>query len=320
MRSSLGLLALLLASSPAFAAEKPAFGPKDYGILLLGQGGGSDWNSLVSKLQKDLKEVPLEAVDGMVAPRPLQAAVDRLLAKGVRKIVAVPLYLFTRCDDIEQLQYLLGIRKLPSEPFMKRWGMRDALVPRVKAKKLPVVLGHGLDDDPLCAKALLARAKDLSKKPKDESVFLVGQGTGEDAADDARLHLLESFAADVEKKGRFRSARALLLRPATPEDPELERTTLKTLRDSIQAASVRGHVIVLPYLLERDGSERLIKKRLDNLFYRWNGAALLPNLLMVQWVRDQARELSMLPDQTTFKDDGLRLPPDAPKLKRPSTP
>jgi hypothetical protein len=28
----------------------------------------------------------------------------------------------------------------------------------------------------------------------------------------------------------------------------------------------------------------------------------------------------MLPDQTTFKDDGLRLPPDAPKLKRPSTP
>ncbi|MFA5140886.1 MAG: CbiX/SirB N-terminal domain-containing protein [Elusimicrobiota bacterium] len=320
MRPSLVSLALLLAAAPAFSADDLVWGSKSYGLVLLGQNGGKDWNDLVAKLRKDLKEqVPLEAVNGMVGPKSLQTAVDRLLAKNVRKIVVVPLFLFTQSDDIEQLQYLLGMRKLPSESFMIRWGMRAELVKRVKAKKVPVVLGHGLDDDPVCAKALLARAKTLSKKPKDESVFLVGQGLGPDGTDDARLHILESFAAEVEKKGGFYSVRALLLRPATPEDPELEQRTLKELRGAIQAGSVRGHVIVLPYLLERDGSERLLKKKLDNLFYRWDGIAMLPNLLMVQWVRDHARELSTLPDQVRFKDDGQPLPPDEIKLKAPAS-
>lgn len=319
MRSSPALLALLLAAVPCFSAQDTAFGSKTYGIVLLGQGGSRDWDDLVAKVRKDLKDrVPLEAIDGMVGPRSLQTAVDRLISKNVRKIVVVPLFLFTRSDDVEQLEYLLGIRKLPSESFMTRWGMRAELVKRVKAKKIPVVLGRGLDDDPVCSKSLLARAQKLSQEPKDEAVFIVGQGLGVDEADDARLRVLEAFAADVEKKGRFHSVRSLLLRPSTPEQPKLEAETLKTLRDAIQARSVRGHVIVLPYQLENDGSERLLKKKLDNLFYRWDGTPILPSLLVVEWVRSQAQELSKLPDQVKFKDDGLRLPPPETKQKTPA--
>lgn len=302
------LLSFLGAGLTPAQALSAAWGKKPYGVLLAGSGGGVEWNSLVGQLRKGLgKQRPLETVTGSYGTREVQHAIDRLQAQRVSKIVVVPLYLYPHGADVEQLRYLLGIRELPSEEFLEGWGMKSRVVKRAKAK-VPIVMADELAEEGFIAEIFLQHAQKLSLKPKKEVVVLIGQGRAADDENTAREELLTSISGKMLVRSRFRSVQAALLRPPTKEKPKQAEESERAMRKLIRDNSVRSRVIVVPYLMARDGSGRALRKKLNNQFYRWSGGALLPDRRVAAWVLKSAKRAAQRTDMVKFKDAGKGLP------------
>ena len=95
--------------SAAVAAEAQT--PGQAGVLLLAHGGAAQWNERVNAVAKRVDESqPTEVAFGMASRASIQAAVDRLTARGVTSIVAVPLFVSSYSSVITSTEYLLGLR------------------------------------------------------------------------------------------------------------------------------------------------------------------------------------------------------------------
>jgi len=98
------LLMLAIALTPVVASAET-------GILLLAHGGSAEWNGRVLDLTRQVNQKqPIEVAFGMATRRNLQAAVDRLVARGVSDIVAVPLFISSWSSVVTSTEYLLGLR------------------------------------------------------------------------------------------------------------------------------------------------------------------------------------------------------------------
>src|SRR5919106_5983834 len=83
----------------------------DPGILLLAHGGRAEWNARVIELAAQVDRTrPTEVAFGMATRANIQAAIDRLVARGVTEIVAVPLFVSSWSSIITSTEYLLGLR------------------------------------------------------------------------------------------------------------------------------------------------------------------------------------------------------------------
>ena len=81
------------------------------GVLLLAHGGAAQWNERVNAVAKTVDESqPTEVAFGMASRASIQAAVDKLTARGVTSIVAVPLFVSSHSSVITSTEYLLGLR------------------------------------------------------------------------------------------------------------------------------------------------------------------------------------------------------------------
>jgi len=102
--------AILLCLANAIAAKAQTTAHP--GILLLAHGGRvQTWNEEVRHVadQVDLK-IPTEIAFGMATKSSIQAGIDRLTARGVTEIIAVPLFVSSHSSVIDSTAYLLGLR------------------------------------------------------------------------------------------------------------------------------------------------------------------------------------------------------------------
>lgn len=294
---------------PANAAPSP-WGEKPFGVLLVTAVGGRDWNKTVNDARKSLGKLkPVESVSGVFGTREIQRALKRLEAQKVKKIVVVPLSLTSESKEIEQLEYLLGIRELPSKKFLSAWRMKGRIIKRAKAK-VPIVMSGSLDDHPLVVGILSSRAGEMSIKPEKEAVVLVGFGSAYDEENTLKERLLEKLAKAIQVEGKYKIAKPVLMRPSTKEKPRLAADSEKRLRNLIRLHSVTTRVIVVPHLLIADGRERYLRKNLDRMFHRFKGKALLPDDRIAQWITMTAEKTSSREDMVKFKDKGKKLPPE----------
>ena len=297
------VLILFLVAVPLRAAPAP------YGILLLAHGGDASWNGEIEKLRVQVNaKVPAETALGMADPRSLQAAVDRLEKRGVARIVAVPLFVQSRSEVLDQMRYALGLTDKPSEalraglermaaahaghaaggvnPHAASMGHAHAFsLERVKARA-PLVLTPALDDHPLGARILTERAKALSKKPARETVVLVAHGPSDDAALPAWEAALANLAAAVKEGGQYKGAVSVMLRDDSP--PPVRAAAVVKLRQIVAGGAAKGRVLVVPVLIARGGIEKKIVKDLDGLDYAWDGKTLMPHAGFDAWVLDRA--------------------------------
>jgi sirohydrochlorin ferrochelatase len=80
------------------------------GILLMAHGGKPDWNRTVLAVAAETnKTMPTEVAFGMADRESLQEGIDKLVARGVTQIVAVPLFVSSHSIVIDSTKYLLGI-------------------------------------------------------------------------------------------------------------------------------------------------------------------------------------------------------------------
>jgi len=318
-------LLLLLAPQASFAeAATPA-----YGVLLLAHGGDPRWNSEVTALRGQIDaKVPTEVTFGMAfgqaQVREIQDGVNRLERRGVKKIVAVPLFVSSDSEVMDQVRFVFGIEKAPSKTLsdrMKAMGGHDHGYghsigekpedsgfnsyfnaddsKRVKTK-VPLVLTPALDDHPLVTEILLEHAKGLSQEPKKETVILVGHGPVEDDKNRSWLEMMSRLGGTVQKKGGFKAVRAATLRDDA--GAEVRDAAAKELRSMVQAAANGGgRAIVVPDLIAQGGIEPHIVRALEGLHYAWDGKTLMPHKSITEWALQRAEAGAKKDDMRKFK-------------------
>lgn len=270
------------------------------GVLLLAHGGDPSWNKEIEKLRSRVDaKIPAEASLGMADVASLQAAVTRLERRGATRIVAVPLFVQSRSEVLDQTRYALGLAKEPSATLKAAYeGMAKAHAGhaghgghamtfseervRTSAK---LAMSPALDDDALVSSILLERAKGLSKKASEETVILVAHGPYDDSAVAAWQGALDRLAARVKDGGKFKDASAALLRDDNP--PPVRAAAVAALRAKVEAAG--GRALVVPVLIARGGIEDKIGRDLSGLTYAWDGKTLMPHDGFDAWVRRRAK-------------------------------
>jgi sirohydrochlorin ferrochelatase len=315
------LLALTaaLVAAPARAADFVSPDVAPYGILLLAHGGEKGWDAEIERLRERVNAtVPTEAALGMADPAALQAGIDKLAARGVKRVIAVPLFIHSRSEVLDQTSYVLGLSDKPSEVLRQgaermmaahRAAMKSSgggadpmaamhhhmfSLDRVKTS-LPIAMTPALDDSGLVSDILLERAKALSRDAKVETVVFVAHGPVDDAAVPAWNEALAKHSAFVKREGGFRSVSFALLRDDAA--PAVRAASVKALRRLVAAGGKGGRSLVVPVLIARGGIEGKLAKDLAGLAYAWDGMTLMPHDGFEGWVllRASAAAAKMTP-------------------------
>lgn len=303
-------LGVLLFASAAWAGKG-----QPYGILLLAHGGTPAWNDEIMRIGKALgAQAPTEVALGMADADELQKAVSSLEAKHVRKIVAVPLFINSASEVMDQTRYVLGLREKPSEVLknaLERMAREHAGHPGMMAHHMsfsttrvsamvPIVLTAALDDAPEVSEVLFDRAKALSKEPEHETVILVGHGPVDDAANADWLKTMAALARAVQKKGGFSDAKIATIRDDSA--PEVKAKAAQGLRNIVTTAAAEGgRAIVIPYVIARGGIEDHIVAALQGLEYVWDGEALCPHPAISRWALEVAAQGAKMDNMRRFK-------------------
>jgi sirohydrochlorin ferrochelatase len=273
------------------------------GILLLAHGGKQNWNAAVDNLAKQVdRTVPVEVAFGMAVKRNLQGAIDRLAARGIREIVAVPLFVSSHSSVITSTQYLLGLREAaPPELAIYARMSHDHGAPRdgrnvhhdhhgeaamdattpVKSP-VPIRWTGALDSHPVVADILLARTLSISQAPDREVVIVVAHGPVADEENAKWLAEMRTITDRMRKASKFKRIEYLTVRDDAPE-PVRSQATAELRRAVERAGAEESRVLIIPLLLSYGGIEEGIKKRLEGLKYTMSAQALLPDDRLIEW-------------------------------------
>ena len=289
-----------------FAARTSSADP---GILLLAHGGSAEWNGRVTELAAKVNAArPTEVAFGMATRANIQGAVDRLVARGVTEIVAVPLFVSSWSTVITSTEYLLGLRpeapaaladfaKMNHTPsgasgaaatgHQEHATAADATTP--VTSRVPVRMTPALNDHPIVADILASRARAISRNPAQEALIVVAHGPTEENDNRRWLADMESLVKRINQMETFTSLEYLTLRDDAPK-PARDAATAQ-LRSIVQRELASGRrVLVVPLLISFGGIERGLRERLDGLTYTMADAALMPDDRLATWVLAMAEQ------------------------------
>jgi sirohydrochlorin ferrochelatase len=271
------------------------------GVLLLAHGGQPQWNERVVDVVRRVDEqMPAEVAFGMATRASIQGAIDKLTARGVTEIVAVPLFVSSHSSVITSTEYLLGLRANAPADLAKFAKMShasgaaddphaahappavDAASPvktRAKIRMTPAFNRHAIIG------AIAAdRAKSISANPSSEAVILVAHGPVPDDDNRKWLEDMAVLAEHVRAAAPFASVEFMTVRDDA--GPEIRDAATKALRETVQRQTALGRrVLVVPHLMSFGGIEQGLRKRLDGLDYVMTAQGLIPDGRVVDWVR-----------------------------------
>ena len=294
--STIRILVLLLAAM--FAARPVSADP---GILLLAHGGSAEWNARVTELATKVDQTrPTEVAFGMATRATIQSAIEKLAARGVTEIIAVPLFVSSWSTVITSTEYLLGLRaEAPAAlaafakmnhapaaagaaPGHEGHSMANDATTPVKSP-VPIRMTAALNEHPIVADVLATRARAISRNPAQETLIIVAHGPNEDEDDRRWLADMRSLAARVGESEKFASIEYLTLRDDAPK-PVRDAAT-EQLRAIVHRELGAGRrVLVVPLLISFGGIERGLRERLDGLNYTMAEAAIMPDERLATWV------------------------------------
>lgn len=274
----------------------------DVGIMLLAHGGSASWNMAVTELGARLNgRVPTEVAFGMATRATIQAAVDRLTARGVREVVGVPLFISSHSSVIESTRYLVGARTDAPADLALFARMNHGAAPAGGAhaahaehaatedgthpvkSAVPIRMVGALDDHPIVADILISRAQAISRDPAHEAVLLVAHGPVPDADNALWLADMGRLAARVQSSVPFARVEPITVRDDAP--PPVRAAAAAELRAAVTRLSGDGtRVLIVPLLLSYGGIEAGIRERLKGLDYTMAPQALMPDDRLVSWV------------------------------------
>lgn len=280
---SIMLTTVLAASLAAAGGTGPVSSPND-GVLVVAHGGGPDWDNQVKDAIAPLRERRLIEV-GFLLTRTgetPQAGYDALVRAGAKRIAIVPLLVSSHSDHYEEVRFVGRAR--PDYPHAEH-----TQVQQLQGTAEIVGVASGMDSDELVEEALADRAKRISRNVASEHLVLVAHGPNEDAEAELWMSDLESVAQGIKQRLGLSGAESKLLRDDAP--PPVKAAALAALRASVESASERGDVLVVPVLVARGKISAQIPEILGGAKYRWDGTPLLPHPAIARWIEKQADSL-----------------------------
>lgn len=269
---------LLMCSAPLAGAEKT-------GVLVIAHGDRHDgWNQGVRQAIAPLQErYVLELAFLFPVPsESLQEGLDRLEARGVERILVIPLLISSYSEHFEELEYILGLRE--TVLHATDWGYK-----RVDVKGR-IRLGRGIDSNPTVTKILERRARKLSVDPQHEVLVLIGHGPNGDDYNQHWIRHMSKMGKAIQQRLGFRETYALTLRDDAPA--EIREAATRALRVAVEEESKDGNVLVLPLLVSYGELQAGIKERLNGLTYLIADEGLVADPLITQWVEEELQRLS----------------------------
>lgn len=279
------------------------------GILLLAHGGGAEWNTRVNELAGTVnKSKPTEVAFGMATRANIQGAIDRLAARGVTEIVAVPLFISSWSSVITSTEYLLGLR-VDAPPALAIFakmdhgsGGHDAHAAHgahaghganaedgtkpVKSP-VPVRMTAALNDHPIVAEILASRARSAGADPASDALVIVAHGPNEEEDNRKWLADMRSLASRLVATEKYQAVDYLTVRDDAPK-PVWEKARAE-LRGVVEKRTAEGRrVIVVPLLVSFGGIEKGLRERLEGLTYTMAASGLMPDDRLATWVLDMA--------------------------------
>jgi hypothetical protein len=295
------LSCVVAALSATLAAQQPA----RTGVLLLAHGGAAQWNERVNAVAAAVDQSqPTEVAFGMATRANIQGAIDKLAARGVTEIVAVPLFVSSHSSVITSTAYLLGLRKdAPKDlaVFAKMnhgaaGGEHDshhrppAADPSSPVNTtLPIRMTAALDRHPLAGAIAADRARSISITPATEAVILVAHGPVPEDDNNKWLADMAVLAEHVRKAAPFAAVEYMTVRDDA--GPEIRDAATRELREKVQAHRAAGRrVLIVPHLMSFGGIEKGLLKRLEGLEYVITTQGLMPDRRLAEWVVESARQ------------------------------
>lgn len=292
----IAIIGLVLGASVAVSAQ-PVKG--NLGIVLLAHGGQPEWNDRVTAVAKQVEAThPTEVAFGMATRATIQDAIDKLSARGVTEIVAVPLFISSHSSVITSTEYLLGLR--PEAPkdlaiFAKMshgagGSHADTVDHSAHADPAsPVKTTATLRMTPafnrheIIGAILGDRAQAISTQPVNEAVILVAHGPVPEDDNRKWLEDMAVLAGYVKKSAAFASVDYMTVRDDA--GPAIRDEATRELRAKIDAQRALGRrVLIVPHLMSFGGIEQGIRKRLEGLDYTMTAQGLMPDDRIVAWV------------------------------------
>jgi sirohydrochlorin ferrochelatase len=290
-------------ASPRFVLL--AAGQPSEGILLLAHGGAPAWNERVESIAtKVAASQPTEVAFGMASRPAIQAAVDRLIARGVERIVAVPLFVSSHSSVVRATEYLLGLRaEMPADlkifAKMNHGAAGDHrghqmpgdayetnMTPVVSSKTIRMT--PALNRHELVAEILASRAESISSAPTREAVIIVAHGPVPEEDNARWLEDMAALAQIVAKRAPYHSVDYLTVRDDAPA-PIREQATGELRALVTRRASEGNRPLVVPLLMSFGGIEQGIRKRLEGLDYTMAAQGLIPDARIESWIKEMAR-------------------------------
>lgn len=270
------------------------------GTIIIAHGGDSTWNAGVREVAAQVQtggpvEVSFLMGPGAVAAR-FQDAVAKLDAKGVSRIVIVPLLVSSHSGHYEQIKYLAG-QDVQLDHMMEHH-LHMAGIER-SPSRTPLVLTPALDDAHEMARVLADRAIALVRAqgdaPANRGLMIVGHGpnSAEDYA--AWMANLRPVADSVKAWTGFRDVRLELVRDDAPEAVRAEGVTRTRELIEMQRLITGRDAIVVPVLVSKGLVSRdKLPRDIAGTPSVYTGEPLLPHAAMARWIERRVRESGMV--------------------------
>lgn len=255
-----------------------ACGPKvpQTGVLVIAHGATTaSWNLAVEQAvdQADLP-YPVEVGFLEFTTPDIQDAVNKLEDQGVKKIIAVPLFVASHSSHMEEIKYMLGLRDTPPPEAEELTQVET---------EAEIVLTRALDDDPLVAGILGDRVESMCQNPEQEIVVLAGHG---DSAEEYLVKLRQTFAS-LASQIEIVGFKAVVYGFAAMGEP--------TIRDVVSQAVTEGNVLVQPVMIaEGYWTSTKIPQLLEGLNYKYpeeGERALLPHINIARIIEQRVSEV-----------------------------
>jgi sirohydrochlorin ferrochelatase len=248
----------------------------------------------------------VEVALGMASRPSIQAAVDRLVSRGVTAIVAVPLFVSSYSSVITATEFLLGQRAVApkdlalfarmddsshgaSHDASASQGAPPAPDPTSPVTlTVPLIMTPALNRHPLVGSILSDRAREISRDPARETVVLVAHGPVPDEDNRRWLEDMAVLGRQVQTSAPYAAVHAITVRDDA--GPAMREAATRELRGLVESESAAGRrVLIVPHLLSFGGIEQGIRKRLEGLEYTMATQALIPDARLQDWVLEQSR-------------------------------
>lgn len=291
-KSNFLLIFILIASLILSGLVSPALGNETErtGVLIIAHGSNEEsWNNLVRDIKEQVASmVPYPVALGFLEFVPNQSiadAVSELENEGISRIIAVPLFISSASNHIEEIKYVLGLR--PDLPGNEQEGEGEEEELEPVHTEAEIILTSALDDHKLVMQILKERILTISQNPSNEILVLTSHGYDNPEYGQKWNQNMSSLCRQLKEELGFADSRFGYAAMGEPG--------LRSVVEEVYNYNSEKNILVMPVMLSRGYfTDRKIPQLLDGLDYLYpspENRALLPHSHIALWASMQVNDI-----------------------------